>query len=661
MPAVAQEKSLMKESKKVTMQIMNEACDLGISNPGILPVNSRGTLVDADGWKSAGVSKIYDRQTQGSVYPMAVVHDDGFIGCTWTNEDCEPFEGEGSTPLRGVAYSYSTDGGLTWSWNINDETTQENRIGGIPLYWPSYAQWGKHGEVVLARSADTYEYNGIQIVNGLVLLTRETKGEGDWTITPLPYPEGTSDATGYVMAWARMTTSGPNHEYIHIISPMSQPTANAYFPDYTIPNFYYRTQDGKTWDVEGALVPEMVNNPSWTDSYSDVISFAVQGNTVAASFMKFGSNGYVIRSRDNGDTWESIKFWDNPVNYDYTLADYSDTVYAPNNGCVALDNNGKIHLAFSVVMVLNSDTDGSISVFRGFLTSFLSYWNEDMPMVDGDALCRKDRIQPTLYEEYFDLNYPDEERFYVYSKVPKWPVIGYYTPKDDEHLMLIDPNIVMEWAASAYGSAGSFAFPQMAFDKNNKLHLVYLGLLDDGQQGEHWLRHPFYTTTADEGTTWTETEYPVNFVGVINQEFAYLTLAGPYDDKMYLMAQTDPYAGVFTGYGTPPVVDHPASNNNFTVFNLDDFPTPPPPPPGIDGIGTTSFPMIVQPNPASGQATVKFAGKGNITVYNMLGQVVYHVENVENQKDIPLNMASGVYFVTVRSGNATATQKLVVK
>ena len=40
----------------------------------------------------------------------------------------------------------------------------------------------------------------------------------------------------------------------------------------------------------------------------------------------------------------------------------------------------------------------------------------------------------------------------------------------------------------------------------------------------------------------------------------------------------------------------------------------------------------------------------------------YHAENVENMKQIPLNnMTTGVYFVTVRSGNNVATQKLVVR
>jgi hypothetical protein len=72
--------------------------------------------------------------------------------------------------------------------------------------------------------------------------------------------------------------------------------------------------------------------------------------------------------------------------------------------------------------------------------------------------------------------------------------------------------------------------------------------------------------------------------------------------------------------------------------------------------------MNILPNPASGQATVTFNGKGNITIYNMLGQTVYHVENVENEKVIPLNnLNSGVYLVKVQSGNNSVTKKMVVK
>jgi hypothetical protein len=53
-----------------------------------------GTFVEVGLWRYAGVSQSYDRQSQGSVYPMTQRHDDGFIGCTWTNEDNKiPFNG----------------------------------------------------------------------------------------------------------------------------------------------------------------------------------------------------------------------------------------------------------------------------------------------------------------------------------------------------------------------------------------------------------------------------------------------------------------------------------------------------------------------------------------------------------------------------------------
>ena len=264
------------------------------------------SFTKSEKWVSAGISKSYDRQTQNAVYPMTQRHEDGFVGSTWTTDDNPAFAGS-VVPNRGVAYSYSTDGGNTWSWDITKPETQENRVGEIPLYWPSYAQWGTNGEAILARSADTYEHNGVQIVDGLVLLTRESKGTGEWNITVVPYPEGASPDDGYAMAWARMTTSGPDHQYIHIMSPMILP-GNQQYKGYYSPVFYYRTQDGGvTWDVEGELVPEMVGQ-QWDahSKYPDGITFANQGNTVACSFIDFGSDGYVLKTFNNGDTWECI-------------------------------------------------------------------------------------------------------------------------------------------------------------------------------------------------------------------------------------------------------------------------------------------------------------------------------------------------------------------
>ena len=658
MPAVAQQSPSKVKETKAALSVSNIR-DLGYSTPEMLPATSRGTLVEVGTWTYAGTSENgYDRQTQGAVYPMTQLHDDGFIGCTWTNEDNSPYSGGGSNPKRGVGYACSRDGGATWEG-------LDLRIGGIPLYWPSYAQWGENGEVVLARSADTYLTEEMQIVNGLLLLTRENKGVGEWNINLVPYPEGFDPGVTGVMAWARMATSGDKHQYIHIMSPLRTPPAG---DNLKHPIYYYRTQDGTTWEVEGALVPEMVDSDWGEDyAYTDDICLAVRGNTVACSFISSGQHGYVVKSIDNGNTWTCTKFFHTPCKYSLTTADYSDSVYCPVQGCIALDNNDKIHVAFAAQLYKNSDEANLMSYWPWSFAQFLSYWNEDMPMIDGDADFNLNKIGHLLmgfpdddgyHGEYFDWELSDadpEERLYVISTVPKWPVIGYFTPVQDDHFYTFVDD-ADEWAGTSYGIAGRFSYPQMAFDGNNKLHLAYLGLLDKGSDDGRWFRHPFYTTTADGGQTWTQTEYLVNHVDLIDQEFAFLTLAGV-KDRMYLMAQVDAHAGVFTQYSfNPPIPeDHEITTNYYYYFSIAGVTS-------IEDINYTPLTMTLFPNPAAGQVTVQFEGKGNITVYNMLGQTVYHAENVENMKQIPLNnMTTGVYFVTVRSGNAVATQKLVVR
>jgi hypothetical protein len=128
------------------------------------------------------------------------------------------------------------------------------------------------------------------------------------------------------------------------------------------------------------------------------------------------------------------------------------------------------------------------------------------------------------------------------------------------------------------------------------------------------------------------------------------------------MAQVDSDVGTYVGSAGMGHCQDDPTNNYFYFFSLEYGYYSCGYKPSINDIEKPSLFMSVIPNPASEQATVRFDGKGAITVYNMLGQTVYHIENAENEKVIPLNnLATGVYFVTVRSGNAIATQKLVVK
>ena len=658
MPVVAQEK-LPYEVKKVHASEMMS--DLGLSDYGMLPITPKGSFLVVEGWKDVGTSNGYDRQTQGSIYPMAQMHDDGFIGVTWTNEDNPPFQGS-STPRRGVAYAFSTDGGVTWS-------EPDMRVGGIPVYWASYAQWGINGEAILARSADSYMHGDIQILNGLVLMTRKNKGKGEWKLSPVPYPVETPMDDGWVMAWSRMTTSGENHQYIHIMTHTRLGETGTTYEGYATPIFYYRTADGgDTWDTP-RLVPDEAVGEVWDKdpddaTFTDAISIAAHGDVVACSFIRMGYHSYILKSTDNGDTWSATKFFHADARYSGDPSEYADTCYVPTLGTVAVDNNGKVHVAFGNRMIINAADEGYISIYHGPFTSFLSYWNEDMDLLDGDDFLRGD-MEDLMFEHFIDEDLSDWAEYILYLKstTPVWPIIGFYVAEGN---YFAAPQVEdFDWIQTSYGRAGTFSFPQIAFDANNDVHLVYLGIVDgnaNGQDNNRWKRHPYYTSRNADGT-WTPTQLLVNWVEVIDQEFAYLTLAGAYENLIHMMVQVDQFAGTYQPYSGESA-DHGPGKNTFYAFNLkfDDENTFPPtvPPQAIKEVSTIAMNII--PNPASGQATVNFEGKGNITVYNMLGQTVYHVENVENTKTISLNnMATGVYFVTVRSGNAAATQKLIVK
>jgi len=224
---------------------------------------------------------------------------------------------------------------------------------------------------------------------------------------------------------------------------------------------------------------------------------------VACSFIRTGSHGYVLRSYNNGTTWESIKFFDTPVDYYTPPSQYADTCYVPTRGCIALDNDGKIHVAFSVLMAKNAATDGTMTYFKSYEASFLTYWNEYMPPIDGAVEFVYHKIEPIL-DDYFDWNYWYGGDLYVKSTIPKMPVIGYFTPTQGDHYFQMD---ISPFPPSCYGLGDSFSFPQMTFDRDNTLHLSYLGLLDNGDDDNgNWMHHPFYTVT-NGGGIWGQTKY----------------------------------------------------------------------------------------------------------------------------------------------------------
>ena len=78
--------------------------------------------------------------------------------------------------------------------------------------------------------------------------------------------------------------------------------------------------------------------------------------------------------------------------------------------------------------------------------------------------------------------------------------------------------------------------------------------------------------------------------------------------------------------------------------------------------------IVMYPNPASNEVYISFSDKAfnslDITVSNSLGQTLQYIQDVDSTLTTALNIsnyASGLYFITIKSGEKTTTKKLVVK
>ena len=80
----------------------------------------------------------------------------------------------------------------------------------------------------------------------------------------------------------------------------------------------------------------------------------------------------------------------------------------------------------------------------------------------------------------------------------------------------------------------------------------------------------------------------------------------------------------------------------------------------VDIVEVETAKVSVYPNPTSGVLNVQINGSFNATVYNYQGQVVMR-NNVNNGQIDMSGLASGVYFVEIRTNDNVSVEKVIVK
>ena len=544
---------------------------------------------------------IYDLQTYNALQKRIYAYPDGTIGLTWIMG----FE-TGTWSDRGTGYNYFDS--QQWDQYPSERIESENTFG------TNYAPYGENGELVVSHFLDDPLWK-------LMLLKREQKGEGNWEESYLSGPDDVS------IAWPAVITNGHDNTYIHVLVV----TVGGEYMGQGSALLYYRSSDGgQTWDIEHCFFDELgpdyfdgipIDGYSWAASGGDTIAFSVGFKT---------QDGYIMKSFDNGDTWQKIIVYDSP--YSPYQGGATPTYGAGDiTQSVALDSQGKAHLVFGRMKYYYNNL-GTLYYFPA--TEGVIYWNENMSPLDTTII--------SSYTLDFLINNGN--------------LIGWVTPYNGDSTLI-------GWG-SYYVSLTSY--PQINIDEQDRIFILYSGVAAGYDNGEKNFRHIFGNSSNDGGLTWNGIKDFNTDINYLYSECMYSAMSPTFtDNKIHFFFECDPFPGLHVWTN-----EHIAVNNDIVYMSAD-----------ISFLTGTEYPALTlqnstevsqnYPNPFNEKTCliVKLHKKSHLhlLILNTMGQEVrnkdYGMKEVgkfmiEINRD---NLPEGLYFYVISSGEDKNTGKMIIQ
>lgn len=542
----------------------------------------------------------YDLQSNYSLSNRLYIWPDGTMGAVWTR-------GMTATafPDRGTGYNYFD--GTAWGPMPTDRI-EDTRCG-----WPSINPLGIDGEIVVV-------HNGVA---GLEISTRPTKGSGAWTQQNLLGPAGIEND----LTWPRMVTSGTDNEYIHLF-------VNTYveYEGQSQALLYARSNDGaQTWDPEWEILDGM-GDAYYTEIPADIYTLASQGNTVVCLVGNAWMDLFYMRTDDNGDTWDKTVVWEHPYpmfDWDVTV---TDTFFCVDNSCnVALDNTGKVHVAFGINRVAHFEVGTTYTLWPYY--DGIGYWNEDMPTFSNDL----NALAPPQYgyansEMVEDVNY-----------------VGWMQDVDGSGTIDLNTDIMY------YREIGPSTVPTIAFDPGDNMFLIYSSTTETYVNDVYNYKHLWSRIRYEDGT-WSDFTDLTSDITHIFDECFFPTFGGYSDGYMHYFYNAD----VTPGLGQ--TEDHGYQENRLIHGKIPSVTNP-----GFEEFVAKEDVINVYPNPAQDYFSISIDDevRTNVTVSitNITGQVVKTVDaGISQLVSIPTSdLEAGVYLYNVSYNNVVKSGRVVVK
>ncbi len=564
------------------------------------------------------IETIYDLQTNKSLSNRFWVWEDGTMSAVATRGmEASDF------PDRGTGYNFYD--GSAWG-AIPDERIESVRTG-----WPSIAGTGT-GEIVISHSGGT---------SNLSVMRRAEKGVGAWEAGTFGDPP--AGVPG--LLWPRMITSGDDNEFVHVFV-LTTPTGNGgiIYEEQDGALLYYRSSNyGETWDVQGEVL-DGIGADYYTCIGADDYGVAARGNTVAVFHASAWADLFLLKSEDNGETWNKTVIWEHPYPFfDFNSTQMDDTLYTvDNSACMAIDKNGMAHVVWGITRVVRLAAIPPWPIPPSIMwpdTDGIGYWNESMGQIP-EADDPHHTMMPEKLDEQGMLVGWAQGSIWDYEGTQLTPFGVYRSPgiSTMPTLMTHDNMIALAYSCPTHG----FLTPNELY---NYRHIWTRFSYDLGQT---W--GDFYDLQANnELHKYDECIYPV---------FA------PNPDPNgipQLIYQADKFPGLYIDEEHDPVINRIIHNSLTFIVGIEEIPA-----------NRVSHLLVSQnyPNPATEttQITIELKKPAMVSLdlFNLTGQKALDIPQRNLQSGIhKINLdisklSPGVYFYTVTANAEKETRKMIV-
>jgi len=289
------------------------------------------------------------------------------------------------------------------------------------------------------------------------MCSRPDKGYGQWSEAGLPLPAG---AEGLLTP--KVVTNGLGHTILHILSltkPVAEGGSLYHGQDGAL--VYQRSMDGGlSWQINGFVSPAM-DSSNYNGFSPDTYAFAEpRGNKLAFVVGDPWSDLFLMKSEDNGNTWQKTIIWQHP--YPAWNGEATDTVYCPDGAVhLAFDDAGTIHVVFGITRLFS---DG-FQVYRFPYVGGIGHWKEGVPTWTNGDLANS--MNPDSLEA---------EGRLACSYLLDWNLNG---------------TLDLLWNFGEY-NVGPISFPQIAFDQYGVGILVMSSVRESYNDDIQDYRHIWY-------------------------------------------------------------------------------------------------------------------------------------------------------------------------